>query len=313
MLDKAIIFSLTKNVKVTNEVCSYLKISEGVSEVKHFSDGEIIANSTQTVRGKHVYVIQSTCEPVNESLMELLIFIDACKRASAREITAVIPYFGYARQDRQAAPRQPVSAKLVADLLQTAGVNRVITFDLHTSQIQGFFNCPVDNLTASNMFVKYYKEKFKNNDNLVIVSPDSGGAKRARLLAEKLDCSIAIFDKRRPKPNVAEMVNVIGDVNGKICIIVDDMIDTGGTIIAATDFLIKSGARSVYACCTHPVFTKNFVERLNESNLTEVVTTNTIQRNEKSDKLVVLSIAEMLAKTIKLIEEDKSIAPIYDE
>lgn len=311
MLEKTLIFSLTTNVEVTKEVCNLLKVDMGNCEVKHFADGEIIVETLQTVRGKSVYIIQSTCRPVTESLMELLVFIDALRRASAKEITAVIPYYGYARQDRQAKAREPITARLVADLLHTAGVDRVVTLDLHAPQIQGFFSCPVDNMSAVGMIGKYFRHKLKGQE-VVVVSPDHGGVTRARNLAVYLNSTIAIFDKRRPKPNVAEITNIIGEVQGKIAVIIDDIIDTGGTIMAATNELIKRGCTKVYAACTHPVFSKEALAKLEESAIAELVTTNTIPLIRPSDKVKVLSIGPMIAKTIQYIEAGESITSVYD-
>ncbi len=311
MLERTLIFSLTSNVEVTKEVCDALKVDVGNCEVKHFADGEIIVETLQTVRGKNVYVIQSTCRPVTSSLMELLIFIDALRRASAREITAIIPYYGYARQDRQAKAREPITARLVADLLHTSGVDRVITLDLHAPQIQGFFSCPVDNISAVGMIGKYFRHKLKGQE-VVVVSPDHGGVTRARNLAVYLNSTIAIFDKRRPKPNVAEIVNIIGDVSGKVAVIIDDIIDTGGTIIAAANELVKRGATKVYAACTHPVFSNEALNKLEAAPIDEIVVTNTIPLVRESSKVKVLSIGPMLAKTIQYIECGESITSVYD-
>lgn len=311
MEKQPLIFSLTSNIEVTKEICDILKVDVGKCEVKHFADGEIIVETLQSVRGRHVYIIQSTCTPVTEKLMELLIFVDALRRASASEITAIVPYYGYARQDRQAKAREPITARLVADLFKTAGVDRVITLDLHAPQIQGFFTCPVDNISAVGMIGKYFRDKLKG-ENIVVVSPDHGGVTRARNLAQHLNSTIAIFDKRRPRPNVAEITNIIGEVNGKVAVIIDDIIDTGGTIVAAINELAKRGCTKVYAACTHPVFSNNAIEKIENSAICELVTTNTIPLARKSEKIKVLSIGPMIAKTIQRIEAGESIASIYD-
>ncbi|MGI6378110.1 MAG: ribose-phosphate diphosphokinase [Bacilli bacterium] len=315
MFEKSAVFALTANVKVTDEICTMLGIRRGLCEVKHFADGEIIVETLESVRGKHVYVVQSTCAPVTERLMELLIFVDALNRASAREITCIIPYYGYGRQDRQAKAREPVTARLVADLLQTAGVDRVVSFDLHAPQIQGFFKCPVDNMSAINLIGRYLRRKLASEiakEEVVVVSPDHGGVTRARNLADYLSSSIAIFDKRRPKPNIAEIVNIIGDVKDKVAVIVDDMIDTGGTILAATKFLIEKGAKKVYAACTHPVFSNDALTKLEESALEEIVVTNTIPLQKESPRVKVLSIGKMLSQAINVIENAESLTAIYD-
>lgn len=313
MFDRTIIFSLTANPKVTEEVCTTLGLDQGKCEVKHFADGEIIVETLQSVRSKNVFIIQSTCSPVTERLMELLIFIDALRRASAREITCVIPYFGYARQDRQAKAREPITSRLVADLLQQAGANRIVTFDLHAAQIQGFFNCPVDNMSCTGMIGKYFKHKGIVGENVVVVSPDHGGATRARNLSLYLNTNIAIFDKRRPRPNVAEIQNIIGDVKGKVAVLIDDLIDTGGTIVAAVNYLIKEGATKVYVACTHPVFSKDALDKLEAAPIEEIVVTNTVPLARESKKVTVLSVGPIIAKTIDAIENAKSLTAIYDE
>lgn len=312
MLDKVCVFSISSSEAVTKEVCEKLGIEPGKIDVKHFADGEIYCRALETVRGRECYIIQSTCNPVTERLMELLVFIDSLKRASAKEINVILPYYGYARQDRKAASREPITARLVADLLEVAGAHRVVVFDLHAPQIQGYFNCPVDNLSAVNKIGLYFKKKFKGED-IVVVSPDHGGVVRARNLASQLNATIAIFDKRRPKPNVALINDIIGDVKDKIAILIDDMIDTGGTIIAASDELIKRGAKEVYVGCTHAVFSNNALEKLENSCIKEVVVTDTIPLSRESDKVKVLHIADMLAKTIECIHNGESIAPLYSE
>ena len=311
MFSNAVVFALSANGEVADEVCAKLGIERGKCEVKKFADGELIVDILECVRGKDIYIIQSTCSPVNERLMELLVFVDALKRASAKEITCIIPYYGYGRQDRQAKAREPITARLVADLLQVAGVQRIVSFDLHVPQIQGFFNCPVDNLSAGNLIGSYFKKKLKGED-VVVVSPDHGGLTRARNLALYLNASIAVFDKRRPKPNVAEIVSVIGDVKGKVAVVLDDMIDTGGTIMGTVNYLKKEGATKIYVACTHPVFSNNALEKLTSADIEELVVTNTIPLKESSPKVKVLSLATMIAQTIKVIECGGSLTTVYD-
>ncbi len=291
-----------------------LKISMGNSEVGLFSDGEIFVNIKETVRGSDVFVVQSTCDPVNDNLMELLIMIDAFKRASAGRITAVIPYYGYARQDRKAKARDPISAKLVADLIATAGADRVLTMDLHAAQIQGFFNIPVDHLIGAPILADYYNEKFADSkEDVVVVSPDFGSVTRARNFAQKLDVPIAIIDKRRPKPNVSEVMNIIGEIKDKRVIMVDDMIDTAGTITHGAHALMEKGAKEVYACCTHPVLSGPAMERLEESPIKELVVLDTIQlpKEKKLDKIRVLSVADLFAEAIKRVYLDISVSPLF--
>ena len=314
-LNDVIVFSLTKSVELTNEVCNYLNITPGKIVVNHFADGETLVELGESVRGKKIYVIQSTSKPVNESLMEVLICLDALRRSSAGEITCIIPYYGYARQDRKALPRQPITAKLVASLLEEAGANRVVTFDLHAAQIQGFFHCPVDDLTTVPMMGQYFRRKNFNPDDLVVVSPDHGGVKRARNLAEMLECPIAIIDKRRPRANVCEACNIIGDVNNKDVIIVDDIIDTGGSLIAATNILKEYGARDIYVCVSHGIFSHNALTRIQDSLIKEVVVTNTItlskEELEETNKLTVLSIGWMLSKLILAVSCHTPVSEVY--
>lgn len=314
MLTKTIVYALTANIEMAKEVSAHLGVDLNYADVKHFRDGEIIASPRDSVRNKNVYVIQSTCTPVTERLMELLIFIDALKRASAKEITVVVPYFGYARQDRKARAREPITASLVANLLQTAGIHRIVTLDLHSPQIQGFFDCPADDLSAVPLIGKFFLNCCANEE-LIVVAPDHGGATRARKLATVLNAPIAIVDKRRPKPNVAEVMNIIGDVRGKVCIMVDDIIDTGGTIIVGAQALMNNGAKAVYAACTHGLFSGDALKRLQDSCVAKVVTTDTISRenNEQYSKLTVLSIAPMLAKAIDHIEKGEPLSLVYDE
>lgn len=305
------IFALSSSRELAEKIAGHLNVQLGDCNVHHFADGEILVEVNESVRGKHVYIVQSTSAPVSENLMELLIMTDALKRASAREITAVVPYFGYARQDRKAKPRQPITSKLVADMLTTAGVDRVVTIDLHAAQIQGFFNVPIDDMTALPILGSYFKSL--NLDNVCVVSPDHGGATRARKLANALHTEIAIIDKRRPKPNVAEVMGIIGDVAGKNCIMIDDMIDTGGTIAAGAQVLKDRGAKDIYIACTHAVFSGPATERLQNSAAKEVVVTDTIElpENKKFEKLHIVSVSELLARTINNIEEDKPVSDVF--
>jgi ribose-phosphate pyrophosphokinase len=307
------IFSGTSNIFLTEAVCKYLDASPGKAEIRRFSDGEVFAEISESVRGSHVFVIQSTCPPVNEHLMELLILTDALKRASALAITAVIPYYGYARQDRKVQPRAPITAKLVADIIAKSGVNRVITVDLHAGQIQGFFDVPVDHLYAAPVLISYLKKRFKNGET-VFVSPDAGGMERAREYAKRLHVGLAMTDKRRSAPNVAEIMNVIGDVSGKTAIIVDDMVDTAGTAVQAAVALSREGANRVALCCTHGVLSGNAVKRIEESVIEEVIITDTIPPKEETKrckKIKVLSIAELLGEAIRRIAAGESISTLF--
>ncbi|MEG0898963.1 MAG: ribose-phosphate pyrophosphokinase [Oscillospiraceae bacterium] len=310
------VFTANSNPKVAAEIARLLGLSLGKCEVKTFSDGEIAVSITESVRGSDVFVVQSTCNPVNNNLMELLIMIDAFKRASAGRITAVIPYFGYARQDRKAKARDPISAKLVADLITTAGADRVLTMDLHASQIQGFFNIPVDHLLGVPLLAPYFKSKFEgiNPADIVTVSPDLGSVTRARKFAERIDASLAIIDKRRPKANVCEVMNIIGDVEGKIAILVDDMVDTAGTLCNAAEALIKvGGAKEVYACATHGVLSGPAFERINNSVIKEFVCLDTIPlpENQLTDKIVTLPVAEVFAEAIARIYDNQPVSPLF--
>ena len=309
------LFAANSNPKLAEEIASQLKLSLGESKVGLFSDGEIFVNIGESVRGSDVFVIQSTSSPVNDNLMEMLIMIDAFKRASAGRITAVVPYFGYARQDRKAKARDPISAKLVADLIATAGADRVLTMDLHAAQIQGFFNIPVDHLLGGPILAPYFIDKFKDDmEDIVVVSPDFGSVTRARNFAQKLNVPIAIIDKRRPKPNVSEVMNIIGDVKGKKVILVDDMIDTAGTIVKGAEALVeKGGAKEVYACCTHPVLSGPAIERLEASPIKELICLNTIELPPEKimKKTKVLSVAPMFAEAIERIYEDVSVSPLF--
>jgi ribose-phosphate pyrophosphokinase len=306
------IFTGTANRPLAEEVASYVGINLGLGEVKQFSDGETSVNIGESVRGADVFIIQPLCNPVNDNLMELLIYIDAMKRASATRINAVIPYYGYARQDRKMRAREPIAAKLVADLLTTAGANRVICMDLHAGQIQGFFNIPVDHLLGMPIIARYLRQK--NISNGVVVSPDLGGVTRSRELAERLHMPLAIIDKRRPKPNVSEIMNVIGDVKGKEAILVDDLIDTAGTITQAALKLVRMGAVSVYACCTHPVLSGPAKRRLSSSPIKELVVTNTIPFNNhmKMAKIKVLSIASLIGDAIVSIHKEQSVSSLFE-
>lgn len=308
---KVKIFALSSNKKLAKKIADYVGIPLSDSEVTHFADGEININIPETVRGHKVFVIQSTCDPVNEHIMELLIMMDALKRASAREINVVIPYYGYSRQDRKAKARQPISAKLVADLLQVAGATRVICMDLHAAQIQGFFDIPIDNFRSLPIIARYLKEK--NLPDAVVVSPDHGGVTRARALADSLSTTIAIIDKTRSEPNVAEVMNIIGRVKGKNCIMIDDMIDTGGSISAASAALKEAGAKDIYACCTHPLLSGNAIQLIMESPIVEMVCTDTIDLPESKyfPKLVQLSVAELLGQGIINIIDDQGVSTLF--
>lgn len=311
MKNNITIFALSSNQELANSMADILGTEVGKSKVHHFADGEILVEIEESVRGKDVFIVQSTSNPVTENLMEILVLTDALKRASAKEITAVIPYFGYARQDRKAKPRQPITSRLVADLLTVAGVDRVATVDLHARQIQGFFDIPVDEMEALPLICRYIKNK--NIEDLCVVSPDHGGATRARKMSEALDCPIAIIDKRRPKPNVAEVMGIIGDVAGKNCVLIDDMIDTAGTIVAGAQILKEKGAKDVYIACTHGVLSGPAVDRLKDCVAKEVIITDTIAIPEEKrfDKLVQISVAELLAYTIESIENDLPVSDVF--
>ena len=307
------LFTGNAHKELAKEVAAYLDIPVGDATATTFSDGEIMVQINENVRGTDVFVLQPTCMPINYNIMELLLIADALKRASAKRITAVMPYYGYARQDRKVQPRVPISAKLVADLITAAGINRILTMDLHAAQIQGFFNIPVDNLYASPVLLDYLQEKYTTK-KLVIVSPDAGGVERARSFAKMLQCSIAIVDKRREAANVSQIMNVIGDVEKKDTIILDDMIDTGGTIIQAADALTKKGARQVVAACTHAVLSGSAIEKVNNSAIKELIVTNTIpfdSKREQCKKLTVLSIAPLLGEAIKRIHEESSVSSLF--
>ena len=302
------------NRPLAEAVAAELKLPLSNAEVGKFSDGEIAITLPQTVRGRDVFIIQSTSIPVNDNLMELLIMIDACKRASAGRVTAVIPYFGYARQDRKARPRDPITAKLVADILTSAGADRVLTMDLHAAQIQGFFDIPVDHLYGAPLLARYFKNKM--NEDWVVVSPDVGSVGRARNFASRVNASLAIVDKRRPKANAIEVMNVIGDVKDKCCIMVDDMIDTAGTICQGAQALVNNGAKEVYACCTHGVLSGPAMERLIASPIKEIVVLDTIDLPENvrsNPKIKVISVAKLIAKAIATIYSESSLSAIYED
>jgi ribose-phosphate pyrophosphokinase len=308
-----VVFSGRSNPRFTQSVCDQLSLELGRLEVVRFSDGELSVEIADNVRGRDVFIVQSTSAPGNDHLMELLIVIDALKRASAWRITAVIPYFGYARQDRKLKPRVPITAKLVSDLITTAGAHRVLTVDLHAGQIMGFFNIPVDNLNGLPVILPHLREKYGNEDR-VIVSPDMGGVERARTLAARFEnCEIAVIDKRRSGPNQVAEMKVVGEVQGKTAIIVDDMIDTGGTLVKAAETLLKEGAKKVVACCIHPVLSGNAIERLNSAPIEELVVTDTIAipRSLQSDKITVLSVTPLVAEAIKRIHSDDSVSSLF--
>jgi len=320
--EKFKIFSGTANEPLADEVCQFLGMQRGQAQVIRFADGEAYVQIQENVRGADVFVMQPTCRAahkdggrstsVDEHLMELLLMIDALKRASARRITAVMPYFGYARQDRKDKPRSPISSKLVADLLTTAGAHRALIVDLHTPQLQGFFNIPVDHLFASPVLVDHFKKM--QLPNLTVVSPDAGGVERARFFAKKIDAALAIVDKRRTDMNVAEVMHVIGDVKGRTCLIIDDIIDTAGTLVKTAEALVNAGATKVFACASHPVLSGPAIERISKSKLEEVVVTNTIPLTaaaQAEPKIKVLSIAGLLGRTIQSIHEETSVSSLF--
>lgn len=300
------------NPELAKEICDYIGIDLGKSEVKTFSDGEITLSLNESVRGADIFIIQPTSSPVNDNLMELLIMIDAARRASARRITAVLPYYGYARQDRKVKAREPITAKLVANLVVQAGARRVLGMDLHASQIQGFFDVPFDHLLAAPILADYFKNM--DLENTIVVSPDMGGVTRARGLAERLGIPLAIVDKRRPMPNVCEIMNLIGEVKDKNVIMIDDIIDTAGTIVGAAEALKERGAKDMYICCTHPVLSGPAIERIQNSCIKEMITTNTIKLppEKKIDKIKVLSVAPLIGEAIMRIHEDLSVSKLFD-
>ncbi len=306
------LFGGTSNPKLTQEVCDYLGIQPGKITATRFSDGETQVEIGENTRGRDVFILQSTCPPVNDNLMELLIIMDAMRRASAKRITVVVPYYGYARQDRKVKPRAPISAKLVADLITAAGASRVVSMDLHAGQIQGYFNIPVDNLFAAPILLKYIKDNLQ--DELVIVSPDAGGVERARAFAKRLNAGLAIIDKRREAPNVAQAMNIIGEVAGKTAIILDDMVDTAGTLTQAAQALKDRGTIGIHACATHPVLSGPAIDRIETSSIDSLVVANTIPLNgnaKNCGKIVSLSIAELLGETIKRVHNSHSVSSLF--
>ena len=315
MVKETVVFALTSSTELAASICEKLDLPLGKIKVEHFADGEILVEPQESIRGRSVFIVQSTCNPVTEHLMEVLVCIDACKRASAGEINIIMPYYGYARQDRKAAPRQPITSKLVANLLQVAGANRILTFDLHAAQIQGYFDIPIDDLTAVPMIGKYFKDKGFNTEDVVVVSPDHGGVVRARKLADILDTTIAIIDKRRPKPNMVEAQNIIGDVEGKICIVVDDICDTAGSLVAGCQILKDHGATEIYTGITHGVFSRDAIAKIENSPIKEMVITDTIplspEKREQSSKITVLSVADMIAQTIDAIQNHTPVSAVY--
>lgn len=305
-----LLFSGNANKKLAEEIAQYLDMPLSPMEITNFVDGEIFLKILENVRGTDAFVIQPTCPPVNDNIMELLLIIDALKRASASRITAVIPYYGYARQDRKTEPRVPISAKVIANILTVAGASRVLVIDLHVGQIQGFFDIPVDHLFAAPLMIDYIKRK--RLSDLVILSPDTGGVERARAFAKRLEASLAIIDKRRPERNVTELMHIVGDIKGKNVVIVDDMIDTGGTIIQAAEAIKKDGAKDVYVCSTHGVFSKDSRNILQKSVLKEIIVTNTIPQKESGyNKIQVLSIAPLLGEAIKRIHNESSVSSLF--
>jgi len=305
------VFSGNANPAMTQEICDYLDIPQSKVELRRFSDGEIFVEIGENVRGTDAFIIQPTCPPVNDHLMELVIMADALRRASARRITAVIPYYGYARQDRKVAPRVPITAKVVAEMLMVVGVRRVLSMDLHAGQIQGFFNIPVDHLYAAPVLLNYISSTFQN---VVMVSPDAGGVERTRAFAKRLKADLAIIDKRRDRPNESKAMNVIGDVAGKTAILLDDMVDTAGTLCSAAAMLVEAGAREVHACCSHPVLSGPAIERIEGSVIKSLVVTNSIPLNEtakKSQRIKVLSVSNLLAEAIRRIHSEDSVSSLF--
>ncbi|MFL2100960.1 ribose-phosphate diphosphokinase [Desemzia sp. FAM 24101] len=309
------IFALNSNKPLAEKIAKVVGVELGKISVNQFSDGEIRINIEESIRGDHVYIIQSTSRPVNDNLMELLIMIDALKRASVKTVNVVLPYYGYARQDRKARSREPITSKLVANMITRAGADRILTLDLHAAQIQGFFDMPVDHLLGAPLLANYFLDNDIADEGTVVVSPDHGGVTRARKLAEFLKSPIAIIDKRRPKANVAEVMNIIGNVEGKKCILIDDMIDTAGTITLAAQALEDAGATEVYACCTHPVLSGPAIERIEASALKKVIVTDSIQLTEDkmSGKIVQISVSELMGDAIKRIHENKSVSPLFEK
>ncbi len=315
LVDKPLkLFSLNANIPLAQEVAKSLGIELSKCSVKKFSDGEVSINIEESVRGCEVFVIQSTSDPVNDNLMTLLIMIDALRRASVDTINVVIPYYGYARQDRKARSREPITAKLIANLLQVAGADRIIALDLHALQIQGFFDIPVDHLMAAPIIANYFKNKIPDMEDVVVVSPDHGGVTRARKLADALNTPIAIIDKRRPKPNVAEVMNIVGNIEGKTCILIDDIIDTAGTITLGAKALKERGAKEVYASCSHAVLSGQALERIEDSPIKELVYANTIHipEEKKLDKMVPLCVGDLIAKAIYRIHHNEPVSVLFE-
>ncbi|MDX9895496.1 MAG: ribose-phosphate pyrophosphokinase [Desulfofustis sp.] len=305
------IFSGNANYSMAQEIAKHLEMTVSDADVRKFSDGEIFVEIKENVRGTDSFIIQPTCTPVNDHLMELVIMADALRRASARRITAVLPYYGYARQDRKVAPRVPISAKVVAEMLMVVGVRRVLCMDLHAGQIQGFFNIPVDHLYAAPILIKHIRESF---ENFILVSPDAGGVERTRAFAKRLNCGLAIIDKRRDRPNHSEAMHVIGDVRNKVAILLDDMVDTAGTLCNGAETLLKNGAKEVHACCTHPVLSGPAIERLTASSIKSLVVTNTIPLREEArrcEKIIVLSVSALLAEAIHRIHNEDSVSSLF--
>ena len=309
-----VILSGNANLPLAQKISEKLGKPLGQADVRRFSDGEVFVEVKENVRGRDVYVIQSTCRPANDTLMELLVMIDALKRASAKEITAVVPYYGYARQDRKVAPRTPISAKLVADLFAAAGATRVVAMDLHAGQIQGFFDIPFDNLFSSPVLIDYLKAEMSGKGDLVLVSPDAGGVERARAFAKRLDATVAMIDKRRSGPNVAKAMNIVGDVDGKTAVLVDDMIDTAGTLTEAASAVLGAGAKAVYACATHGVLSGPAIDRITKSQIQRVIVTDTIPLSAEAaacPKIVQLSVADLLAEAIYRIHNYDSVSSLF--
>ncbi|WP_273341145.1 ribose-phosphate diphosphokinase [Alloiococcus otitis] len=309
------LYALSSNRPLAEKIAEDVGVELGDITVSKFSDGETRISPNESSRGSNVYIIQSTSAPTNDNLMELLITIDAMRRASAKTINVVIPYYGYARQDRKASSREPITAKLVANMISTAGADRVVTIDLHASQLQGFFDIPVDHLVGAPLLADWFLDRDLSGDDVVVVSPDHGGVTRARKLAEFLNCSIAIVDKRRPKPNVSEVMNLVGEVSGKKCILIDDMVDTAGTISSAAKALVDRGATDVYATATHPILSGPAIERIEDSPIQKMVVTDSIYLPEekKSDKLEIVSVGELVGHAIKRIHENRPVSPLFEK
>lgn len=311
--DSVKVFAGNSNPQLARAICEFLGVPLGRADLRRFSDGEILVEISENVRGGDVFVVQSTCTPGNDNLMELLLMLDALKRASAKRITAVLPYYGYARQDRKVAPRVPISAKLVADLIATAGADRVLTMDLHAGQIQGFFDIPVDNLYATPVLMPYIREHARG-EPITVVSPDAGGVERARAFAKRLDAGLAIIDKRRTMVNEVTEMHIIGEVSGRVAVLIDDMVDTAGTMVMAADAVLEAGAKEVFACCTHAVLSGPATSRIRDSALSGLAVTDTIPLREeakKVDKIMVLSVAHLIGEAIKRTHEEESISSLF--